>query len=168
MAPDVKFPLSHDAYDRFAELLAQHGISVHDTARDTTENLTSGTVSIESCSGTLTHRGHEFAYRRQKSFPDASLPWHLMPTVSPSVRVFRDGCLSIVVTDNDADAMEQLFVVLEQLFPDPPRQQQQLQPLSPWTRIRLFQRMGCLILLGLFGAFCFFAFYGIRTIFWAP
>ena len=163
MAPDVTFHLSHDAYDQFAELLAPHAITVRDTAHDVHENLKTHSVAIESRSGFLTHQGREFVYRRQKSFPDSSFPWHLMPQESASVRVFREGSLSVTIGDHDSAALERLFAVLELVFPDPPRPQPSPQTVRSWTRFRLFKRLGCSIVLILFAVFCFFAFYGIRA-----
>lgn len=168
MTYDAKFHLSHDAYDRFKELLAPFGVTVRDTTRHTTEDLETGSVSGESRSGFFLHGGQEFAYERQKTIPSADFPWHLLPGENPSVRVFRDGILSLPVTGDNLDAMEKVFDILEQIFPDPPRQQQQSRRVKAWTSTRLFPRIGCFIFLGLFAAFCFFAAYGIRAIFYAP
>lgn len=161
MAPDAQFHLSHDAFDRFVELLAPHGITVRDIASDVHENLETQAVSIESRSGFLIHHGREFAYRRQKTFPDPSFPLHLIPTEGRSVRVFRDGSLSVAVADQTGEALDQLFAILELVFPDPPRPQPAAEVVRTWTRFRLLKRLGCLLLLFLFAAFCFFAFYGI-------
>jgi hypothetical protein len=125
MAPDIQYHLSHDAYDRFTELLAPHGITVRDTAPNPAENLENDDDddddSVESRSGVLIHRGYEFSYSRQKNLPDDF--WHFLSWMmaNSSARVFRDGHLSVTVLNRPMTEWEPLADILNQLFPDPPR-----------------------------------------------
>ncbi len=55
----------------------------------------------------------------------------LAPLKDPSVRVFRDGHLSVNILPHPSDAVEHLNEVPERVFPDPPQQKDSVPPPHP-------------------------------------
>jgi hypothetical protein len=172
MAPDVSFHLTNDSFDRFADLLRPHGITVRDTGKSTSENLERGSMESESYMGFLSFGGFEFHYHRHKSLSaENDLTRSILRdnqnlVVNPNVQVFTTY-FDVTITDHEPKVLEQLFVLLERAFPQPPRPPRSLPRPRPWTMARIRSRVGCLLLALLFFAMCFFPALGIRSFFHA-
>ena len=167
MAPDVSFHLTNEAFDRFAELLQPHGITVRDAWRDTGENLERGSIESDERRGLLCFGGFEFSYFRHKSFSDDN---ELMPAgfrYNPNVQVFKTY-FSVTITGHEPKVLEQLFLVLERAFPQPERALPSLPRPRPWTFARVRSKIGCFLILFAICAICFFLFLGVRTYFHTP
>ena len=165
MSPYISFHLTHDSFDRFAELLRPHGIVVRDTWHDSAEDLEASAPSMESYTGFLSFRDAEFSYNRHKSFPGSSIAPFLPPR-SHNVEVYSTY-LSVDITGHDADSLEQLFQAITAAFPQPERPKRlPFQP-RPWTVRRLGKRAGCILAIAIFALICFFAAYGIRMFLFA-
>jgi len=66
MLPELHFQLSSEAYAAFEERLASVGIALHDTGRQTIEDLENDRVEMAMISGDMVFRGTKFHFRRHK------------------------------------------------------------------------------------------------------
>ena len=164
MAPDVSFHLTNDAYDRFAELLLPYGITVRDTWRNTSENLERGAMESDSYMGFLHFGGFEFRYHRHKSIGADNDFTRAIPRDNPNVQVFTTY-FDVTWMDHDPKVFAQLEALLTTAFTQPKRPTRILPRPHPATRARILKRFGCLLVVLIFSAVCFFAVYGIRAFF---
>src|SRR4051794_15556082 len=113
MAPDVHFHLTHDAYDHFAQLLAPHDVTVSDTIPSESRPESQHPAVSESASGVLRFRGHDFSYSRHKSVVE-----DMTPRDNPNIQILTTY-LSVSVLAHEPLVLEELFSLLEQVFPQP-------------------------------------------------
>ena len=150
MAPDVSYYLTEDQYNCYGSLLAAQGVKVLPQTRETIECLGTPTDSMLSVHGLVIHEDKEFRFIIQCSNLSHRLGHRF------DLYAFESG-----VAEGEA-----VMAAVERAFPQPKRGGlQQPRPERKWDARRVFSAMGCLGVIVLFGAVCFFVVVGIRHFF---
>lgn len=146
MSPDVDFTLTEDNCKSYEQSLAGQGIKVCPKSRETAEDLEKGGISYVSTGGILVFREREYIY-------------HIFQNA-------KGHRLTVDAFTHDLEAGEALVAAIKCVYP---QREHKLPdrpiPTRKLDKSRIVNAAGCIVMLLLFGAMCFFAAYGIWNFF---
>lgn len=150
MAPDVDFTLTEENFKAHEKLLNDQGLQVVPKSRETVEDLEKGGISHVCTSGILVFRECEFIYH---IFQDAK-----------GIR------LTVDAFSHSKSVGEDLVTAITRIFPQtfPPSVSNlgsRSRPARKLDKNTIVNSIGCLGILILLAAVCFFAAFGVAKFF---